>query len=50
VTVDAVGRLLSLTIDCATADEAERITSDLCDQLLVNPSLETFSVSVGEVA
>ena len=50
VSVDAVGRLLSLTIDCDSADEAERVVSDLCDQLLVNPSLETYSVSVGEVA
>ncbi|MDP2624313.1 MAG: phosphoribosylformylglycinamidine synthase subunit PurS [Actinomycetota bacterium] len=50
VTVDAVGRLLSLTVECDTAEEAERITSDLCDQLLVNPNLETYSVSVGEVA
>lgn len=50
VNVDAVGRLLSLTIECDTAEEAERITADLCDQLLVNPSLETYSVSVGEVA
>jgi phosphoribosylformylglycinamidine synthase len=50
VNVDAVGRLLSLTIECDTAKEAERITADLCDQLLVNPSLETYSVSVGEVA
>ncbi|HUG75231.1 MAG TPA: phosphoribosylformylglycinamidine synthase subunit PurS [Acidimicrobiia bacterium] len=50
VNVDAVGRLLSLTIECDTAEEAERITAGLCDQLLVNPSLETYSVSVGEVA
>ncbi|MEX2322831.1 MAG: phosphoribosylformylglycinamidine synthase subunit PurS [Acidimicrobiia bacterium] len=49
VSVAAVGRLLSLTIECDTAEEAERITADLCDQLLVNPSLETYSVSVGEV-
>jgi phosphoribosylformylglycinamidine synthase len=50
VNVDAVGRLLTLTIECDTAEEAERVTADLCDQLLVNPSLETYSVSVGEVA
>lgn len=46
VSVGAVGRLLSLTIDCASEDEARRITSDLCEQLLVNPSLETFSIRV----
>jgi phosphoribosylformylglycinamidine synthase subunit PurS len=49
VHVDAVGRLLSLTIDCDGADEAERITADLCEQLLVNPNLETYTVSIGEV-
>jgi len=46
VTVEAVGRTLSLTIDCDSADEAERITAGLCDQLLVNPNLETYSVVV----
>lgn len=49
VSVDAVGRLLSLTIDCDAADEAERITANLCEQLLVNPNLETYTVSIGEV-
>jgi phosphoribosylformylglycinamidine synthase PurS subunit len=49
VGVDAVGRLLSLTIECDSADDAERITADLCDQLLVNPNLETYSMSIGEV-
>lgn len=46
VTVVAVGRTLSLTIACDSADEAERITAGLCDQLLVNPNLETYSVVV----
>jgi phosphoribosylformylglycinamidine synthase PurS subunit len=46
VGVDGVGRLLSLTIDCATAAEAEQITAGLCDELLVNPSLETYSMTV----
>jgi phosphoribosylformylglycinamidine synthase PurS subunit len=46
VTVDGVGRLLSLTIECESADEAEKITADLCDRLLVNPSLETYSVTM----
>jgi phosphoribosylformylglycinamidine synthase subunit PurS len=46
VTVDAVGRLLALTIDCADADEARRIAEDLCEELLVNPNLETFTLRV----
>lgn len=50
VTVDAVGRTLTLTIDCGSAEEAERITERLCDELLVNPNLETYSVAVGEMA
>jgi phosphoribosylformylglycinamidine synthase len=49
VSVDAVGRLLSLTIDCAAVADAERITADLCQQLLVNPNLETYTISIGEV-
>jgi phosphoribosylformylglycinamidine (FGAM) synthase PurS component len=48
VTVDAVGRLLSLTVDSPSADEARRIAADLCEQLLVNPNLETYTVSIGE--
>lgn len=46
VTVDGVGRLLSLSIDCATEEDARRITEDLCQELLVNPNLETYSMSV----
>ncbi len=48
VTVDAVGRILSMSIECNSEEEARRITTDLCQRLLVNPSLETFSMSVGE--
>jgi len=50
VTVDAVGRTLSLSIDCDNAEDAERITVGLCDELLVNPNLETYSVAVAEMA
>jgi phosphoribosylformylglycinamidine synthase PurS subunit len=46
VAVEGVGRLLSLEIDCATAAEAEAITAGLCDELLVNPSLEAYSITV----
>jgi phosphoribosylformylglycinamidine synthase PurS subunit len=46
VTVEGVGRLLTLVIDCDTAAEAERIASGLCDELFVNPSLETYSLSI----
>lgn len=46
VVVDAVGRLLSLTIDCESADDAQRVASTLCDELLVNPSLETYTMTV----
>jgi phosphoribosylformylglycinamidine synthase subunit PurS len=48
VTVDGVGRLLSLSIDCPTEEDARRITEDLCEELLVNPNLETYSMSVVE--
>lgn len=48
VTVGAVGRLLSLEIDCATEEEARRLTTELCDQLLVNPNLETFTLRVAQ--
>ncbi|HSM01308.1 MAG TPA: phosphoribosylformylglycinamidine synthase subunit PurS [Acidimicrobiia bacterium] len=50
VTVDAVGRTLSMTVDCESAEEAEQITERLCHELLVNPNLETYSVAVGEMA
>jgi phosphoribosylformylglycinamidine synthase subunit PurS len=50
VRVDAVGRLLVLTIDCADADEAQRIAEDLCEELLVNPNLETYSLTVASLA
>jgi phosphoribosylformylglycinamidine synthase subunit PurS len=48
VTVGTVGRLLSLSIDCDSADDAKRITAGLCDQLLVNPSLEVYTLEVME--
>lgn len=47
VTVDGVGHVLSLAIECYSEEEARRITTDLCERLLVNPSLETFSMRVG---
>lgn len=46
VKVDGVGRLLSLFIECDTEDEARRIATELCEQLLVNPNLETFTMTV----
>lgn len=46
VTVNAVGRVLSLSIDCSDEAEARRIAEGLCDELLVNPNLETYSLRV----
>jgi phosphoribosylformylglycinamidine synthase subunit PurS len=46
VAVGAVGRLLSLTIDCDSEEEARRVTTELCEELLVNPNLETFTMRV----
>jgi phosphoribosylformylglycinamidine synthase subunit PurS len=46
VAVRAVGRLLSLTIDCDSEEEARRVTTELCEELLVNPNLETFTMRV----
>ncbi len=46
VAVTGVGRLLALSIDCTSEDDARSIATELCDRLLVNPSLETFSLLV----
>ncbi|WKZ82376.1 MAG: phosphoribosylformylglycinamidine synthase subunit PurS [Acidimicrobiia bacterium] len=48
VSVSAVGRVLSMLIDCDDANEAHRITADLCDRLLVNPNLESYEIAVTE--
>lgn len=43
-----VGRLVTLTLDAATAEDARRAADAMCRQLLANPVTEDFDVRVLE--
>jgi phosphoribosylformylglycinamidine synthase subunit PurS len=45
-----VGRLIQLTLDAASEDDAEAHAVRMCRQLLANPVTEDFDVTVREVA
>jgi phosphoribosylformylglycinamidine synthase PurS subunit len=40
------GKLIEFKIDCATRDEAERVTNELCKKLLANPVMEDYAYSI----
>lgn len=40
------GKLIELKINCATEDEAERVTNELCRKLLANPVMEDFAYTI----
>jgi phosphoribosylformylglycinamidine synthase len=44
--VHAVGRRLTMTIECGTEERARELADDMCTRLLVNPNLETYSLEV----
>jgi phosphoribosylformylglycinamidine synthase len=46
VTVEGVGRHLSMTVACADEAEARGMADELCEKLLVNPNLETYSLAL----
>lgn len=50
VAVGCVGRVLRLRIAAEGADAARRIACGMCDELLVNPSLETYELRIAEAA
>ncbi len=41
-----VGRLVDLEVDAASADEARSAAERMCEQLLANPLMESFTVEV----
>ena len=43
-----VGRLITLSIAAASAEAAEAAATAMCRQLLANPVIEDFTVSVSE--
>jgi phosphoribosylformylglycinamidine synthase PurS subunit len=40
------GKLIEFNINCATKDEAERVTNELCKKLLANPVMEDFAYTI----
>lgn len=46
VAVERVGRHLSMKVRCASEAEARGMADELCEKLLVNPNLETYSLVV----
>jgi phosphoribosylformylglycinamidine synthase PurS subunit len=41
-----VGKHIELTVEASDAKEAEARVTEMCEQLLANPVIETFQVSV----
>lgn len=50
VTGVRVGKRIDITLDAASADEAEAAVRGMCSQLLANPIIEDFELEVAEVA
>jgi phosphoribosylformylglycinamidine synthase len=44
------GKLIAVTVDAATPDEARQQASAMADKLLANPVIETFEVTVRELS
>lgn len=42
-----VGKRIQLEVDAATADEARAKVNEMCEQLLANPVIESYEVSIG---
>jgi phosphoribosylformylglycinamidine synthase subunit PurS len=49
VTEVRAGKLIAVTVDATTEQEAEQQVSVMADKLLANPVIETFEVSVREL-
>lgn len=41
-----VGKRIHLTVEAAGTDEAEKLVREMCEQLLANPVIEKFEVSI----
>ena len=44
------GKVITLTIEADSADDARETVERMCDQLLANPVIETFDVAVDPAA
>lgn len=44
------GKVITLTVAAATEEEARTTVERMCDQLLANPVIETYEVTVSPVA
>jgi phosphoribosylformylglycinamidine synthase PurS subunit len=42
-----VGRLVDLEVEAASADDARAQVERMCEQLLANPLVESYEISVG---
>jgi phosphoribosylformylglycinamidine synthase subunit PurS len=42
-----MGKFFTLPIEAANAQDAEKIASTVCQQLLANPVMETFKIVMG---
>lgn len=43
-----IGKIIELSVDASTKQEAEQMTRDVCTRLLANPVMEDFSFVVEE--
>ncbi len=41
-----MGKFIELKVDCATQDDANRITSEICKKLLANPVIEDYALTI----
>ncbi len=44
------GKVITLTVEAASEDEARATVARMCDQLLANPVIETYEVTVAPAA
>jgi phosphoribosylformylglycinamidine synthase len=43
------GKLIELKVSCATRDDAERVTNEICKKLLANPVMEDYTYEIETV-
>ena len=43
-----IGKLIELTLDASDADEARARVERMCEELLANPVIESFEISLDE--
>lgn len=45
-----IGKCIEMKLDSATAEDAERTTSEACKKLLANPVMEDFTFSIEKIS